>query len=326
MCLTIFRDQRAVQKPRLELVESHTDTITSLELHPSLPNLLLSSSTDGLISIFDTSKPEEDDALYQVINHRSAVAHAGFMLPSTDIYALGTDETMSFYALQSQKEDEPEPAPKAFGDVREKLQCEYLAKIHWIGDEAFVAAGKHRYVYLQFKISNCFNVMSSRSNIILTIYSESSFDLIPLQKNISGEPLQYEYDLEKSVRLSGAHGEEIIRDVFTDVHVSLYSCLIFVHPFAASIFVCKSSCILRRIIPHTQLGKMAIFAPGNSLARKWTLTITRKRKQSLRKSKTRRARKIGKKRRKKSGRVVALRRRGISLTRILGIRQSLDLL
>lgn len=147
------RDQRNPQKPVLELVESHTDTVTSLELHPSLPTLLLSSSTDGLVNIFDTSKPDEEDALYQVINHRSAVAHAGFMFPTTDIYVLGTDETMSFYALQSQKEDEDEPAPRVFGDMREKLGCDYLAKLHWVGDEAYIAAGKHRQVPLSINIT-----------------------------------------------------------------------------------------------------------------------------------------------------------------------------
>jgi hypothetical protein len=66
------------------------------------------------------------------------------MYPGTDIYALGTDETMSFYALQSTKEDEEEPAPRAFGDVREPLGCEYLVDMHWVGDQPFVAGGKHR--------------------------------------------------------------------------------------------------------------------------------------------------------------------------------------
>jgi WD40 repeat protein len=192
--LTTLRDQRNVQTPQLEYIESHTDTVTNLQLHPDLPTLLLSASTDGLINIFDTSKPDEEDALYQVINHRSAVAHAGFMYPNTDIFAIGTDETLSFYGLQSQKEDEEEPAPKVFGDVREKLGCEYVAKLHWVGDEVFIAAGKHSECYLDF---------------------------IPIHKNVQGGPLQYEYDLEKSVRLPGGHGEEIVRDVFTDVHVSL---------------------------------------------------------------------------------------------------------
>lgn len=144
--LTSNRDQRNTSAPLRSYIDSHTDTVTSLQLHPTLPTLLLSSSTDGLVNIFDISQAEEDDALYQVINHGSAIAHAGFMYPSTDIYALGTDETMSFYALQSQKEEEEEPAPKSFGDVREPLGCEYVAKMHWVGSQPFIVAGKHRHV------------------------------------------------------------------------------------------------------------------------------------------------------------------------------------
>jgi WD40 repeat protein len=139
-----IRDQRKLSEPKLSLIESHTDTITSLQLHPSHPTLLLSASTDGLVNIFDTSQAEEEDALYQVINHRSAIAHADFMYPGTDMYVLGTDETMSFYALQSQKEEEEEPTPKAYGDVRESLDCEYLIDMHWVGAQPFIAAGKHR--------------------------------------------------------------------------------------------------------------------------------------------------------------------------------------
>ncbi|KAJ8110418.1 hypothetical protein OPT61_g6734 [Boeremia exigua] len=168
-------DQRNVSGPLRSFIDSHTDTVTSLQLHPTLPTLLLSSSTDGLVNIFDTSQADEDDALYQVVNHGSAIAHAGFMYPSTDIYALGTDETMSFYALQSQKEEEEEPAPKVFGDVREPLGCEYLAKMHW-----------------------------------------GRVDLVPVRKGAG--VLQYDYDLTKSVRLPGAHGEEVVRDLFTDTH------------------------------------------------------------------------------------------------------------
>jgi hypothetical protein len=71
------------------------------------------------------------------------------MYPSTDIFALGTDETTSFYALQSQKEEEEEPTPKTLGDVREPLGCDYLAKMHWVGNQPFLAAGKHRSVELR---------------------------------------------------------------------------------------------------------------------------------------------------------------------------------
>ncbi|KAG9202558.1 hypothetical protein G6514_004296 [Epicoccum nigrum] len=162
-------DQRNTSAPLRSYIDSHTDTVTSLQLHPTLPTLLLSSSTDGLVNIFDISQAEEDDALYQVINHGSAIAHAGFMYPSTDIYALGTDETMSFYALQSQKEEEEEPTPKSFGDVREPLGCD-----------------------------------------------ENRMDIVSVHKG--ADVLQYDFDISKSVRFAGAHGDEIVRDLFTDTH------------------------------------------------------------------------------------------------------------
>ncbi|KAG9376412.1 WD40 domain containing protein [Pyrenophora tritici-repentis] len=141
--------------------DSHTDTVTTLSLHPSHPSLLLSSSTDGLINIFDTTQADEDDALYQVINHGSAIAHAGFMFPSTDIYAIGTDETVSFHALQSQEEEVEEPSPRVWGDAK--------------------------------------------------------LSLIPVTKGSNG-PLDYSLDAESGIQMDGAHGEEIVRDFFTDVH------------------------------------------------------------------------------------------------------------
>jgi hypothetical protein len=150
--------------------------------------------------------------LYQVINHRSAIAHAGFMFPGTDIYAIGTDETMSFYALQSQKEEEEEPAPKMFGDVREGLGCEYVVDLHWAGTQTYVAVGKHRYVFREMQ-------SKEGEKKSLTGYSESTLSLVPITKGTTGL-LDYGFNLDKIIPLPGAHGEEIVRDLFTDIHVS----------------------------------------------------------------------------------------------------------
>lgn len=188
--------------------------MTNLALHPSHPTLLLSSSTDGLINIFDTSQADEDDALYQVVNHGSAIAHAGFMYPGTDIYAIGTDETVSFFALQSQKEEEEEPTPKVWGDVREGLGCEYVVDLAWVGQQACVAAGKHRYVFHLWCIPKRLSVLSG--------HSENLLNLIPIDKDTNG-PLDYSFDLDKSISFPGAHGEEIVRDLFTDTHVGTIS-------------------------------------------------------------------------------------------------------
>lgn len=81
--------------------------------------------------------------MYQVINHKSAIAHAGFMYPGTDVYALGTDETVGFYALQSDGEGE-EPGPNRWGDSREGLGVEYLVGMGWGGEGGWVVGGRHR--------------------------------------------------------------------------------------------------------------------------------------------------------------------------------------
>ena len=55
----LLYDTRNPAVPLRQYNESHTDTITQLEFHPDQPNLLLSGSTDGLVSIFDISKKYE---------------------------------------------------------------------------------------------------------------------------------------------------------------------------------------------------------------------------------------------------------------------------
>lgn len=49
--------------------------------------------------------------------------------------------------------------------------------------------------------------------------SDKQLALVPLTKDNSG-PLAYDFDLSNGIEFTGAHGEEIVRDMFTDVHVS----------------------------------------------------------------------------------------------------------
>ncbi|KAH7135358.1 WD40-repeat-containing domain protein [Dendryphion nanum] len=187
-------DTRNLSAPTLTLPESHTDTITSLSLSQptdSRPSYLLSSSTDGLCSLFDTKQSNEDDALFQVINHGSAVAQAVFSKDGKggeDVFVLGTDETLSMHPIHSNDDDVPEPAPRVWGDVRERFGCEYVVKILDVGGELVVAAGNH---------------------------GEGWLDLIPVSRGSATTPLDYGFGTEGEgrVRLRGAHGEEIVRDV-----------------------------------------------------------------------------------------------------------------
>jgi hypothetical protein len=46
-----------------------------------------------------------------------------------------------------------------------------------------------------------------------------------MAKRMGGGPLEYECDLGRVARLQGAHREEVVRDVFTDVHAhTTYTC------------------------------------------------------------------------------------------------------
>ncbi|KAF9641464.1 putative wd repeat protein [Lasiodiplodia theobromae] len=156
-------DARNASAPRLTLPESHTDTITELSLHPTNPSTLLSASTDGLVSIFDLTQNDEDDALRQVINHRSAVHHAGFASP-TDVYVFGTDETLAFYQYQDSDDPSPELTPVKIGDVREKLTCEYVVNVYRSAGSNVVVAGNHSRLTTPalWKIASAFRVPMER--------------------------------------------------------------------------------------------------------------------------------------------------------------------
>lgn len=176
----LFYDIRNPTMPLRQYNESHTDTITQLAFHPAQPNLLLSGSTDGLISIFDVDQEEEEDALQQVLNPRSAVHCAGFLAQDL-VYSLSTDEQYSIHTLaKTALEDEQLPPPIDFGDVREKLQCMYVVNVTVRPDGPPLIAYGHT------------------ENQTLSISS-------------LGSPGAWEFG--QRVELAGAHGEEVVRDL-----------------------------------------------------------------------------------------------------------------
>lgn len=112
--------------PLRSYVESHTDSVTQLQWHATQRSLLLSGSTDGLVSVFDADVADEEDALMQVLNPRSAVHCAGF-LAEDQVFALSTDEQLWVYGLEKTGMAEEEALPvKEFGDVRGELDCMYV--------------------------------------------------------------------------------------------------------------------------------------------------------------------------------------------------------
>lgn len=63
----------------MSYVDSHNDDVTAVRFHPQKLNCLISGSTDGLINIYDTNINDEDDAVYQTINHEASIHSTGFI-------------------------------------------------------------------------------------------------------------------------------------------------------------------------------------------------------------------------------------------------------
>ncbi|KAL4880151.1 WD40-repeat-containing domain protein [Aspergillus karnatakaensis] len=179
--IVAFWDVRSADRS-LQYVESHNDDVTELQYHPTRHNFFLSGSTDGLVNIYDTTVTDEDEALVQVINHGS-VHHAGFINERT-IYALSHDETFSIHPATSPEDDGQEPEPVQFGDLRQPLQCEYIAQLCIGSQGPYIAAGNK---------------------------NDKRLDLIPLVPSPS-----WHFDEQNVWRLPGGHGDEVVRSVYVD--------------------------------------------------------------------------------------------------------------
>ena len=132
--------------------------------HPSNSSWLLSGSTDGLVNIFDTKITDEDEALLQITNYGSSIHHAGFLSP-TVLYALSHDESFSIYQFDTTHDESATATPVVFGDLRARLNCDYVVNVLDLGDAtAVVGAGSHRYVYITCTFGSTANAAKKKYN------------------------------------------------------------------------------------------------------------------------------------------------------------------
>ena len=184
----LLYDARNASVPMRNYAESHTDTITQLAFHPNQPNLLLSGSTDGLVSVFDVNIEDEEDALQQVLNPRSAIHCSGFLSP-TEVYVVTTDEHFSVYSLDETHEGEGHSVLD-YGDVREKLDCMYVANL----------------------VSGQQPVMAYGHNV------DQTLSIVQLDPSRG-------WSFGPTISLPGAHGEEVVRDLMImDAEEKAISC------------------------------------------------------------------------------------------------------
>lgn len=119
-------------------MDSHNDDVTDVRFHPD-KNAIISGSTDGQVNLIDLSIADQDDAIYQTVNHEASIHRVGF-LSSSRFFALSHMETLSIYQVANPNEDVPEPPPKNFGDLREHWSCEYVADFQ---DNYFLAGSNN---------------------------------------------------------------------------------------------------------------------------------------------------------------------------------------
>uniref|UniRef100_A0A060TCL1 ARAD1D43494p n=1 Tax=Blastobotrys adeninivorans TaxID=409370 RepID=A0A060TCL1_BLAAD len=179
----VFWDLRNTSKQSLAYIDSHNDDVTVVQFHPTDPHGVLTGSTDGLVNIYNTSIEDEDDAVYQTINHGASIHRAGFLPGSCDhnkVYALSHMETFSVHQVANPDEAVEEPKPIELGDVREKWDCEYVCDV--LAPEGYIAVGSN---------------------------STGKLKLLPYDRD-------HGIDTVNEIALNGAHGEEVVRSVYID--------------------------------------------------------------------------------------------------------------
>ncbi|KAK9448227.1 WD40-repeat-containing domain protein [Limtongia smithiae] len=193
--------------------DSHSDDVTALAFHGSVPHALLSGSTDGLITRYNTIHADEDDAVCQVVNTNASVRQTGFFdapIPasragSLALWALSHMETFAVYAATDKAEESDnegeDDAAQEFGDIREAWNCEYVVGIDM----------RHRRIAVG---SNS----TSKLSLIPFSYSYPS-----LSSSAPGVAPRFVPEFKHRSELLGAHGEEVVRCVEFGADGIIYS-------------------------------------------------------------------------------------------------------
>ncbi|KAF9647059.1 WD40 repeat-like protein [Thelephora ganbajun] len=100
-----FWDARKPTIPIFSHTSTHSDDVTSLHFHPTIPDRLLSASSDGLLSITNTAEQDEDEAVEHVGNWGCSVAQAGWY--HDGVWAASDMDTFSLWTPELDKVMEP---------------------------------------------------------------------------------------------------------------------------------------------------------------------------------------------------------------------------
>ncbi|XP_066965156.1 WD repeat-containing protein 89 [Macrobrachium rosenbergii] len=116
--------------------QSHSDDITQIKFHPVNPDSLASSSTDGLINVFDVSQKEEEDALMYSLNVNVTVDKLTWLKGNGKYERIGA--ITDIHSLQFWDIKEASPLHSfSRNDVTESIKCKsseesYIVSIHML--------------------------------------------------------------------------------------------------------------------------------------------------------------------------------------------------
>lgn len=95
-----FRDPRQPAAPLRTHSSTHSDDVTVLRFSPDSPNILMSASTDGLISTSTADEDDEDEAVVHVGSWNTSISQADWIHTSSGakIWASSDMETFSTWS------------------------------------------------------------------------------------------------------------------------------------------------------------------------------------------------------------------------------------
>ncbi|KAF9078838.1 WD40-repeat-containing domain protein [Rhodocollybia butyracea] len=96
--LVLFWDPRQPAAPLRSHSCTHSDDITVVQFAPGRPGMLLTASSDGLISLSNAEEPDEDEAVVTVGNWGCSISQAGWMQDGSQIWAASDMETFSTWS------------------------------------------------------------------------------------------------------------------------------------------------------------------------------------------------------------------------------------
>ncbi|KAF9448468.1 WD40 repeat-like protein [Macrolepiota fuliginosa MF-IS2] len=106
----LYWDPRQPAAPLRTHSSTHSDDITTMSFYPSAssPPLILSGSSDGLLSISDANEDDEDEAVVHVGSWGPSISQAGWYLPSPTSTSLGVwaASDMETFSLWSNELDQ----------------------------------------------------------------------------------------------------------------------------------------------------------------------------------------------------------------------------